>query len=65
MNISSDWLQDVEPTIVLRHTDTNKLRVFRKVSINDYFAIQDALRNGWTDDLEMSAKSEDVNDGQS
>lgn len=59
MNVSSDWLQDVEPTIVLRNTDTNKLRVFRKVSINDYFAIQEALRTGWTDDLEMSAKDND------
>jgi hypothetical protein len=61
MNISTDWLQDVEPTIVLRSPD-GKLRLFRKVSINDYFAIQNALREGWTDDLELSAKSEDETD---
>lgn len=63
MNISTDWLQDVEPTIVLRSPD-GKLRLFRKVSINDYFAIQNALREGWTDDLELSAKSEDDDNGQ-
>lgn len=64
-NVTSDWLQDVEPTMVLRNTKTGKCRVFRNVSLNDLFVLAYAITSGeWTDDLELSAKSEDVNDGQ-
>jgi hypothetical protein len=64
MNITTDWLQDVEPTVILRSPE-GKLRLFRKVSINDYFTIQDALKNGWIYDTELSAQSaEDGDNGQ-